>query len=178
MGKSNVYVDTNILIDYVKLQQSEFSYLIDEQNSIFIKGIIAACQDTNIIGYTSMLTMVECLYIRDEQNTHQKTDDIKNLFDDILLSVKGGIITVEPTMQIIKKARDLYWDDKVNIRKPIDLIHLSTALHFRCQEFYTFDQKDFNKCEYLEEQGLRIVTKYEEADIIPKTYFNHQYTLL
>ena len=171
MIKPKIYLDTNCFIDLVTVEHGKYSSSRQEELVKFYKLLIKASQADKINIYTSMITVLECLSINDG-DTKFLDDDVKNLFNSILLSGTSGVIPVQPTEFIIIKARNMNWDG-IGLKKPLDLLHLASAIEVGCKEFVTTDREDFTqtvKENVFEQYSLKIINTIDECGSLPEEY--------
>ncbi len=165
-----VYFDSCCFIDIVSakaggLIEDDRSRTINIYNS-YVKAALA--KDIQIV--TSGLTINECLWIKDP-DTRKKicNSDVKELFRSILESGKSGVLSVEVDYWIRATARNLIWEHDINL-KPIDSIHIATAIETQCEEFITSDEKTVLKySDEIGKLGLRVSTAIKSKSL-PEQY--------
>ena len=112
------------------------------------------------------------MFVVNDKGKRYLDDNVKNLFNSILLSDASGIIPVQPTEFIIIKARNMNWDD-IRLRKPLDLLHVASAIETQCKEFVTYDKEDFTqtvKQKLLDIYNLKVITTIDECESLPEDY--------
>lgn len=87
----------------------------------------------DLVVCTSLLTLTECLHVNQEYS-----DEVQHTFK-VLLSGASGVIPIQPDIFIIERARDLRWVHNIAL-KPLDSIHVASAIEFGCAEFVTTDE--------------------------------------
>lgn len=129
-----MYIDTCCFIDLAKYMVDEVVRSEREQEVAYVKMILEAMRAGEIEGYTSTLTIVECLHVNGEI-----TEEGKSVFKSLLTS--GQYVTlISPTPFIAEAARDLRWVDGIVIPgNGADYLHVASALEVRCRELLTFD---------------------------------------
>jgi predicted nucleic acid-binding protein len=66
--------------------------------------------------------------------------ETQRFFSELLTSGGSGVSLVQPTRTILDRARDLRWRHEFTF-KPIDSIHVATAIQMQCVELLTRDEK-------------------------------------
>ena len=122
-----------------------------EKSAWYVRQMIRAAQEEDINLYTSGLSIAECTHVKDQN----KLEQARPFFIGLLTSGKGGIVLVQPTLNILERARDLRWIHGVSLRGA-DAIHVATALHFKCDELITLDTKIAKNGRILETLGIRV----------------------
>lgn len=170
--KTKVYLDTCCFIDLASHQLN--MPIIDKREShIFIcQQLIRASQNQDINVYTSSLTSVECRYIKDRTSTPPKkiiTQELKDLFNRILMSGKSGVYPVMPTPKIIELSKDLEWKYEITT-KPFDSLHIATALSMKCTHFITTDDIGTENIIKIRELGLIVAPADNLSGVLPHKY--------
>ena len=128
--KIKIYLDTCCFID-VASHQLNIPIKEKRDAHIFIcQQLIRASQKQEIYVYTSSLTSVECTSIKDKTVNPVKiiiNQELKDLFNRILMSGKSGVYPVMPTPKIIEMSKNLSWKHNITT-KPFDSLHIATAL--------------------------------------------------
>lgn len=146
----------------------------------FCRKFIDAARNKEALIITSTLTVTECTHVRDESKAEKekiiKTEQVKRLFQGMLLSGKSGITPAQPTPQIIELARDLVWVHGTNLQ-PMDSLHVATALFHNCTHFITTDglRNDENK-KILNDLGLAVCQADEISHLLPSHHAQMQLT--
>lgn len=141
----------------------------------YYKAMLRASRDNEIVVVTSFLTAVECTHVTDKEDKKILTDEVKRLFDSVILSGLEGVNPIFPTHDIIKMARDLNWIHEITC-KPYDRLHLATALMKECVEFITTDTNSIDRdgnIKKLENLGLKIIDPLK-TKVLPKKYLENQ----
>jgi predicted nucleic acid-binding protein len=107
-----------------------------------VAGLATVIEKKEVIPVTSTMTRVEVLECR--LNEQQK-NVMKALLRPPKIQIKDAIA---PIMDLAAEIRDFYQRLKDSgtsnlptVETP-DAIHLSTAIHYECTHFYTFDERD------------------------------------
>jgi len=166
-SKARIYIDTCCIIQHVKgaiEEKDGFS----KRDLDYIQMILKAAQKGDVELVTSSVTVTECLHTGDSKNI---PEDTKRLFNSILTS--GRIIILKhPDLFVVERARDFCWEDGIGI-KPIDSIHLASAIETGCKEFWTGDRlggSEGNKRNLLfENYGIKVILP-SESKLIPSDY--------
>jgi len=133
------------------------------------KRMLLAAQDGKIKVFTSILAVPECRYIKDEADKQILNDEVKRLFDVMLLSGGSGITLVQNDIFVVNRARDLLWDHGINL-KPYDSLHVASALEMKCDEFISDDRKIvISKAAELGRLGLRVCSA-SDTKVLPLEY--------
>jgi len=172
---STIYVDTCAFIDMAKhrarlaLADRPNAQEDRERDVWTMKQLLAASTEGAISVLTSTLTITECVYLGVEPD---KIPDAltQRFFSELLLSGKSGVTPASPSLSIMERARDLRWKKRI-ILKPMDSLHVATALHHHCREILTHD-KDMHSDSVrlkLEEMGLNVVLPRDTA-LLPEKF--------
>jgi predicted nucleic acid-binding protein len=156
----NLYFDSCCFIDMVRASVLDISAEGRDKEVWFYRNLLEASKNNEVNVYTSYLTVAECWCIKDDKDAVFLTDEVRRLFDSILLSGRAGVTTVLPTKIIIDYARNLRWERAIALR-PYDSLHVATAIEMECSEFITTDVKTFNKGENISRLlslGLRVIS--------------------
>lgn len=135
-----------------------------------LETLLRAARDGHIQVYTSILSVAECVHA---DGSHD--EEVQRLFRAMLTSGRSGVIPWQADIFVLERARDLRWKDGINL-KPIDSIHVSTALEAKCHEFLTWDGKGTRKRQTimrakpkLSKLGLHVLLP-DETRSIPSEY--------
>jgi hypothetical protein len=133
----------------------------------YLKLILSAAKNGDIIAYTSIITIAECT------NAEGILDDeVKRLFKSILTS--GEIITlVQPDIIIAERARDLKWEDGIGRIRGADAIHIASALDSKCSEFLTNDGPMMRQALQIARLGLKVI-RPSETEVLPSKYLQKE----
>lgn len=169
-NKPKIYLDSCCFID-LATYRSGITVDPERNNHVwYCKRLIEASQNKDIEVYVSTISVTECLYIRDAEQRKILNEEIKRLFSSVLLSGKSGVIPVQPEYNIIKRARDLFWIDGIDL-KPLDSIHLASALEIGCNEFITTDKHTYeNKVAQIARLGLTVLFSASQTRCLPDKY--------
>lgn len=167
------YMDSCCFIDMAKTVVSVPTAIDRESHIFFCKKFIEAARAKHLIVYTSTITAVECVKLTDDTAPDRPTrddDSIKELFKKMLMSGRSGVMPVMPNPVITELARDLRWNHRITC-KPMDRLHLATALAMKCSHFFTTDdrlgQQNVSKINAL---GMAICRANEASDFLPDQY--------
>jgi predicted nucleic acid-binding protein len=134
--KPIVYLDACIFISMLTGEQRP------NNESAEVAGLAILIEKKEIIPVTSTITRVEVLECR---LTEQQKTIMKSLLRPPKIQVKEASA---PIMDLAAEIRDYYQrlKDGATSNLPTvetpDAIHLSTAIHYDCAVFYTFDERD------------------------------------
>lgn len=132
-AKSRIYIDTCCIIQNVKGSIDENDGF-SQRDLDYVKMILEAGLKGDVELFTSSVTVAECLHTGDGTNI---PDEAKRLFKTILSS--GRIMTLKyADLFVVERSRDFRWVHGISL-KPLDSIHLATALETKCAEFWTGD---------------------------------------
>lgn len=163
---NRVYIDSCLFINLAKHELVMASKDVNERNAWLTKQFIKAAKDKNIQVLTSSLSIAECTHI---QGKGSPSDEARQFFDGLLASGVSGVNLVQPTLTIIRKARDLRWIHDIPLQGALDAIHVASALDRKCGELLTTDKKILNKNSKLHKLGLKICEP-EETVLLPDKY--------
>lgn len=140
----------------------------------YLRQFLELARAKGAFVYTSALTVAECQFVLDESDKSNVkkilTDDVKRLIDGMLLSGKSGVLPAQATPNIVKASRDLRWVHGTNF-KPLDALHISTALRLGCSHFITTDAKlDANSKLIVNSLGLAFCVADSIKDLLPSDY--------
>jgi hypothetical protein len=126
-----VYFDSNVLIELAKMRVGLHDP--NRANDLwFFQQMLKASQAGELRLYTSALTIAECVHV--DQVYDAPT---QQFFSGILLS--GSMVTlVQSSVFVAEYARDLRWKHNIKL-KPIDSIHVASALDAECKEMLSWD---------------------------------------
>ena len=96
-------------------------------------------------------------------------DAVKPLFRGMLTSGKSGVMPVIPTPKIPEAARDLRWAHGITC-KPMDALHLATAIEMKCSHFLTSDGLGAENVAKLAALGLTVCRADSAARLLPTQY--------
>ncbi len=167
-SKLKVYFDTTCFIDAAQHQMGVSQNKIIEAQVWFYKKMLEASRAGDIEVFTSMLTVTEALFIRDDDDNKVHNEEVKRLFKGLLTSGKGGVTLIQPHLRIVLRARDFRWKDGVNL-KPYDSVHLACALDRQCSEFITTDPDFLNKADVIGKLGTKPILA-PETIALPAKY--------
>lgn len=170
-NKPKLYFDTNCFIDLIKnkldIRLSEDDQAGRLEQVLYCRSILIASKKGDIEVYTSTITLAECVSAGEGQPA---TDKARKLITTMLTSGLSGIRLTQCSYYVAYMARDLLWNSKINI-KPMDRLHLASAIEANCDEYITVDNKDFtekNK-EKIEALGIRSINPSQTA-FLPEEY--------
>lgn len=165
-----IYFDSCCFID---LAQYELKLQTDadrEPHIFYCRKFIDAARSKEAIVLTSTLTVTECSSVKDiskpEHERKIKTDEVRRLFQGLLLSGKSGVLPAQPTPLIVEKARDLVWVEGATL-KAMDALHIATALDHKCSHFVTTDNLGEDNLAIIRELGLAVCSADKIAHLLP-----------
>lgn len=174
-NKPAIYMDACCFIDIVAYSQ-DIQPKNDRSREVgYYRAMIEASKDEKIATFTSSLTCVECTHINSIDRKAILNEEVKRLFDSVILSGAEGVSPVFPTDEIIQFARDLNWTHEITC-KPFDLLHLATAIKRGCEEFITTDSNSMDKngnIEKLARLGLKVIEP-SQTRLLPDGYLEKQ----
>lgn len=151
--KPRIYLDAAPIIDLVKVQVGVGTDPAREADAWHVQQMIRAAQAEQIELFTSALSIAECTHVADQS----KLEEAKPFFMGLLASGKSGILLIQPTLNIMERARDLRWTHGVSLGSA-DAVHVASARHFKCDELITNDGKILKNASVLSKLGIRICT--------------------
>lgn len=138
-----------------------------------LQTLLRAGRDGQILVYTSIFTIAECVHADGSQD-----EEVQRLFRGLLTSGRGGVTPWQTDVFVLERARDLRWKHNINL-KPIDSVHVATALEAKCDEFITWDglrtrkrQSIMKATTGLAKLGLHVLTP-DNTRSIPDDYRQH-----
>ena len=168
-NKPAVYLDSCCFIDMVAYD-TDNKVLEERKGHIwYYKRLLIASKNDDITVVTSYLTINECLYVKDDDDKRIIDENVKNLFNSILLSGQqlGGVYSAVPDEFVLEYARDLNWEHDIRLN-PFDSIHIATALLEKCDEFITTDTDSIDRqgnIQKLQNMGLRVIEAIETKSV-------------
>lgn len=170
MPVEKIYIETPCFIDVIKYDLKTAIHLSENiKNEIwYLQKLLKASESKEIQVITSTLTIAEC---RRAKQDKFPSDEVKRRINSVLTS--GRIITLSQVTQgIAERARDLEWDDGINL-KGADSIHIATALMTGCKEFLTFDKQGsrspLKNAERIKKLNLSVIVPSKTA-FLPSDY--------
>jgi len=165
MTTPRIYIETAPLIDVIKGRIGE-NLTTDRQNDLwYTQQCLQAAFDREIEVVTSMLTIAEC---RRAKQGNAPTEEMKRVIRSVLTSGKVFHLA-ELTLNIAERARDLEWEDDVNLQGA-DAVHVATALRTGCKEFFTSDGRGpLKNASKIEALGLRVI-RPADTTMLPPDY--------
>lgn len=173
-SEPRVYIDACCFIDMVSHDLSIGARHGRASHVYYCRKFLEAARGSDANVFTSTLTVAECIVIKDESDRDNfkpvMTDEVKRLFEGILLSTKSGVMPVQPTPRIVKAARDLRWRHGATF-KPMDSLHIATAIEMKCSHFLTTDGKlKSENIGIAKTLGLVVCTADSIANLLPSKY--------
>lgn len=173
-SEPRVYIDACCFIDMVchdlsiGLRSGRWSHVH------YCRKFLEAARDKEAQAFSSTLTVAECTHIKDESDQKDVkavlTDEVKRLFEGMLMSGKSGVMPVQPIPKIIALARDLRWKHGATF-KPMDSLHIATAITMKCDYFLTTDGKlKPENVEIAKRFNLAVCTADKIAHLLPSRY--------
>ncbi|MBU4277363.1 MAG: PIN domain-containing protein [Proteobacteria bacterium] len=165
----SIYLDSCYLIDMARVDYGVVPVGKRAEEAWLCKKMLLAAQDGKLKVFTSILAVPECRYIKDEADKTILNDEVRRLFDVMLLSGESGITLVQNDIFVVNRARDLLWEHDINL-KPYDSLHVASALEMKCDEFISDDRKTIlKKAEEIKKLGMRVCSASETA-VLPPQY--------
>ena len=161
-GVPAVYMDACCFIDSVKVDVSAKLEDGRENEVWYIKKLLQAHRDREVIVYTSALTIAEALHV----GVSPVPDDVQRALDALLTSGQY-VHLVQPTPFICMDARNLRWVDQINLRGA-DGVHLASAIEMKCVEFLTMNGRFSRLDEYsgaLSGKGVNVRTPSQTSSL-------------
>ena len=121
---------------------------------------------------TSPVTIAECINLGDSTQP-VPTADTQRFFKELLTSGRSGVCLVQPIQAILELARDLRWKRGIHL-KPMDSIHVATALKFRCGELLTRDGGIYRAKDELARMNLSVVSP-SDTGLLPSNYLQDDF---
>lgn len=173
LTKPTVYMDSCCFIDLAKSILKIPSTDARAAHVHYCRLFLDAARARHVTVYTSTIAVVECVKVTDESVSGGPTredEEIKVLFKGMLMSSRSGVTPVMPNPSITDFARDLRWNHSITC-KPLDRLHLATALRMKATHFLTTDQKlgDANISK-LTSLGLNVTPADSAAHLLPDEY--------
>lgn len=173
MTKPNVYMDTCCFIDLAKTALSVYTSPKREPHIFYCRKFLDAARAKDVVIYTSTATVVECVHIRDESKPDKpivEEEAARALFRGMLMSGKSGVMPVMPSPRITGAARDLQWIHEISC-KPMDRLHLATAIEMGCTHFFTSDGRfGVDNVKKLAGLGLTVSMADSVVGLLPNQY--------
>jgi len=143
MSNPLIYFDACCFIDLAKTKLTIPTLVEREKHIYFCRKILEASRAKEMGVYTSTITLAECVKLQDTSRPEgqQTIDDerVQKLFKGMLQS-GVGVMPVAATPSITEAARNLRWKHSITI-KPMDAIHVATAVAMKCTHFVTTDAR-------------------------------------
>ncbi len=173
MTKPSVYMDTCCFIDLAKTALSVHTSPKREPHIFYCRKFLDAARAKDVIVYTSTATVVECVHITDDSQPGKpivEGEAARALFRGMLMSGKSGVMPVMPSPRITEAARDLRWVHEISC-KPMDRLHLATAIEMKCTHFFTTDGRlGPENVKKLAGLGLAVSTADSVVNLLPNQY--------
>lgn len=173
-----MYVDACAFIDLAKFKANKEPSEPDakkgdrERDVWLLERALDAARAGAIRVFTSSLSVVECSHLK--ISTEPRPDPAtQRFFSELLLSGKSGVTLVQPVLAIIQAARDLRWKRNFTF-KPIDSLHVATALHMQCREILTSDGHMHRVSDQLAQLNLS-VTYPRNATLVPEAFLQSDF---
>ncbi|MES2960035.1 MAG: type II toxin-antitoxin system VapC family toxin [Pseudomonadota bacterium] len=168
-----VYFDACCFIDLAMTKLSIPTLSEREKHIYFCRKLLEAARAREVTVYTSTVTMAECVKLEDtsKPNGQQVVSDerVQKLFKGMLQS-GVGVIPVAATPTITEAARNLRWKHGITV-KPMDAIHIATALAMKCTHFVTTDDKlGVENVKRIAELGLTVCRADMLSPLVPSKY--------
>ena len=156
---TSIYLDSCPLIDLAKYKARFHGSIItisqERETDVWqVEKLLDIARAGSIRVITSTLTISECTHI--DNNEHVPHVETKRFYSELLTSGKGGIFLVQPILSILTRARNLRWEENI-FCKPLDSVHIASALYHKCSEIWTRDDKMIRFANQLEALGLKCI---------------------
>ncbi len=172
---TKIYVDACPFIDMAKFRASvplavhPDAQKERESDVWTMKRLLEASRNNDVRIITSILTITECLFLGVEPAKIPDADT-QRFFSELLLSGKSGVLITSPGLSVIEQARDLRWSKGI-LLKPMDSLHVATALHHRCSEILTQDKGIHMDSVRLKLEGMGLRVSYPRRTVsLPSSY--------
>jgi hypothetical protein len=165
MSEVRIYIETCPLIDVIKGRVG-ISLTPDRENDLWhTEQCLKAALAGEIQVVTSMLTIAECRRAKQDQ---PPTEEMKRIIRSVLTS--GKVFSPAEVTQIIaERARDLEWEDEINLGGA-DAVHVATALKTGCKEFFTSDGRGpLKNASKILALGLKVIRPADTL-LLPSDY--------
>jgi predicted nucleic acid-binding protein len=176
VGESKVYFDSCCFIDLAQMAL-KFPVKTDREKHVhacknFLNAARAKTPDAFV--FTSIVTIVECLYVTDLSKAAQDQKianlEVQRLFKGMLQSGTSGVMPVATTPMITEDARDLRWVHGITC-KPMDALHIASARKLGCTHFITTDSFTASDVNKLAALGLVVSSADKVAfSLLPSKY--------
>ena len=170
--KPIIYMDACCFIDLAKSALSVYTKPDREPHIFYSRKFLDAARANQILVYASTITIVECVVVKDETKPGQpivEEDAVKPLFRGMLMSGRSGVMPVIPTPKISEAARDLRWTHGITC-KPMDALHLATAIEMKCTHFITTDNLGAENIKKLSSFRLAVCPADQASHLLPSQY--------
>jgi predicted nucleic acid-binding protein len=171
-----IYIESCPLIDMAKhraklAMDANPATQSQRENAVwFCKKILEAARNGDLEVYASAVSIGECTYVERGVPVSQDTQDFFNM---LLCSGRSGIRLVQPMESLWVAARNLRWKENVNL-KPMDSLHIATALHMGCSEFITTDSGIYKQRDKFDSPKLSIIQAFE-TKVLPDKYRHDEF---
>lgn len=166
-----IYIDSCLFIDLVKVKVGTDLDSQAGREVFYVQQAIEAAIAKDLEIYTSVLTIAECTHVGDPA----KLDLAKPFFLGLLASGKSGVRLVQPTLGIVERSRDLRWINGATL-KGADAVHVASAAHIGCDEFWTCDSGVLRNAPRLGGLGV-VIGRPSETKALPPKYLQGQLKL-
>lgn len=132
-NEARVYFDACCFIDMAQLKLNLGLEKGRDNHAFFCKQFIDASRAKDAIVVTSTLTLAECVAVKDfsknENDLSRKivNDEIRRLFEMMILSGKSGVMPYQQTPATTRKAVELSFDNRL-ILGAMDRLHIATTI--------------------------------------------------
>lgn len=165
-----VYFDACCFIDLAKTALKLQTENGRDSHIFFCRKFIDAARAKEAVVLTSSLSVTECTHVKDKSKPEVeriiKTDEVRRLFQGMIMSGKSGVLPAQPTPLIVEKARDLVWVHEMNLRA-MDALHIATALQHKCTHFITTDNFGEANIKIINGLGLAICSADKISHLLP-----------
>jgi predicted nucleic acid-binding protein len=161
-----IYLESCAFIDLAKTQRGVKLDPERENQTWFAGQILRAGREKDLLVYTSILTMIECIHIDQEYSP-----EVQRIFRG-LLSGASGVIPIQPEIFVAERARELRWTHKIHL-KPLDSLHVASAIEVGCTEIVTTDGKILTRLKAGQLNGKNLGIRAilaSETNLLPDKY--------
>lgn len=173
-SETRIYFDACCFIDLAQHELQLNATNAREPHVFYCRKFLEASRAKELTVFTSTITISECVSIKNEflsdQDKRIHPPEVKRLFEGMLMSAKSGVMPVQPTPRMIQAARDLRWVHTAKF-KPMDSIHIATAIAMKCSHFVTTDTKlGQESIDIAKGLGLAICNAADIAHLLPTKF--------
>lgn len=170
MVRKRIFFDSLCFVE-LALDAKGSKKLIENGKYIWpLRALLRASRDKQLEVFCSILSIAECIHADGKHD-----EEVRRLFRGMLTSGRSGVVPWQADIFVLERARDLRWKDGINL-KPMDSIHIASALEAGCDEFITWDgvglrkrQSIMKATDKLKKLGLSVIAP-DKTRSIPDEY--------